>query len=203
MAWVGRGAILADRGARGVVGVESIVAVGAQAAQRAQLERGEVATMRRVMVSDGCWRDATSLQTKPTQRLDTKLMRSAALPIGGAIPAVNLRTVWHPVSGVLIGIIVVRRRQEFTPFSITPFLLREAPVDGCLGGEHLEFTDPEIDTRLDDIFAEWHDAYSQIPNRESTVCQNQNARLVCRTPRILSFMGPIGQGDTGPPLARA
>jgi hypothetical protein len=33
--------------------------------------------MRRVVVSDGRWRDATGLQAEPTQRLDHELMRSA------------------------------------------------------------------------------------------------------------------------------
>src|SRR5262249_49485772 len=58
MVRVGRGAVLADRGARGIVGVEPVVAFGAQAAERTQLERGEVATMRRVVIGDGRWRDA-------------------------------------------------------------------------------------------------------------------------------------------------
>ena len=71
MVRVGRGAILADRGAPGIVGVKPVVALHAQAAERTQLERGEVATMRRVVVSDGRWSDATGFQAQPTQRLDT------------------------------------------------------------------------------------------------------------------------------------
>ena len=71
MARVGMGAILAHRRARGIVGVEPVVTIEAQAAERTQLERGEVATMRRVVVSDGRWSDATGFQAQPTQRLDT------------------------------------------------------------------------------------------------------------------------------------
>ena len=95
MARIGRRAIFADRGARGIVGVEPVVAVDAQAAERAQLERGEVSTMRRVVISNSRWRDATGFQAQPTQRLDRKLMRSAALPASSVIPTVGSRTVRH------------------------------------------------------------------------------------------------------------
>jgi hypothetical protein len=92
---VGRGAVLADRGARAIGVVEPIVAVGAQAAELAEPERGVVPPMRLDMVADGRWRDAASLQANPTQRLDHELMRSAALPASGAVPAVDIRTVRH------------------------------------------------------------------------------------------------------------
>ena len=95
MVRVGRGAILADWRARGTTRVEPVVAVGAQAAELAQLERGEIAAMRRDMISNGRWRDATGVQAKPTQRLDVELMRSAASPARGAIPAMNFRTMRH------------------------------------------------------------------------------------------------------------
>jgi hypothetical protein len=78
-----KGAILADRCARAIGAVEPIVALGAQAAELAQPERGEVAQMRHDMVGDGRRRDAACLQAQPAQRLDHKLMRSAALPAGG------------------------------------------------------------------------------------------------------------------------
>src|SRR5262249_15615079 len=95
MARVGRRAVLANRRARAIGAVEPVVAVGAQAAELAELERGVVPSMRRDVVGDGRWRDAASFQAKPTQRLDRKLMRSAALPASGAIPAMDLRTVRH------------------------------------------------------------------------------------------------------------
>jgi hypothetical protein len=53
MVRVGRGAILADQCARGIVGIEPVVAVGAQAAELAQPECGKVvAPMRRDVI--GC-----------------------------------------------------------------------------------------------------------------------------------------------------
>ena len=64
MARVARRAILADRGARAIGAVEPVVAVGAQAAERTQLERGEVASVRWVVVGDSRWRDATSFQAE-------------------------------------------------------------------------------------------------------------------------------------------
>jgi len=64
MVRVGRGAILADRGAPGIVGVKPVVALHAQAAERTQLERGEVASVRWVVVGDSRWRDATSFQAE-------------------------------------------------------------------------------------------------------------------------------------------
>jgi hypothetical protein len=51
--------------------------------------------VRHDVVGDGCWRDATGFQAKPTQRLDHELMRSAALPASSAIPSVDSRTVRH------------------------------------------------------------------------------------------------------------
>jgi hypothetical protein len=90
---IGGRAILAHREARGIVGVEPVVAIDTQAAERTQPERGEVASMRRDVVGDGRWRDAVGLQAKPTQWFDMQLMRPAALPASGAIPAVDIRTV--------------------------------------------------------------------------------------------------------------
>src|SRR5262245_50834454 len=95
MVGVGRGAVLADRGARAIGAIEPVVAVGAQAAELAEPERCEVASVRLDMVGDGRGRDETSLQAEPTQWLDHELMRSAACPAGGAIPSVDLRRVRH------------------------------------------------------------------------------------------------------------
>ena len=44
---------------------------GAQASELAEPERVVVPSMRRVVVSDGRWSDATGFQAQPTQRLDT------------------------------------------------------------------------------------------------------------------------------------
>jgi len=61
MAWVGRGAVIANSVSRGIVrAVEPVVAGGAQAADRAEPERGVVASMRRDVVGDARWRDAAS-----------------------------------------------------------------------------------------------------------------------------------------------
>jgi len=49
--------------------------------------------MRFDVVNDGRRRDAAGFQAEPTQRLDTQLMRSAALPASGAVPAMNFRTI--------------------------------------------------------------------------------------------------------------
>jgi hypothetical protein len=68
MTRVGRGAVLANQYARGIVGVEPVVAIGAQAAELTQPERGELASMRRDVVGDGRWHDAPGFQAKPTQR---------------------------------------------------------------------------------------------------------------------------------------
>lgn len=95
MARVRRGAILAHRGARGIVGVQPVVAIGAQAAKLTQPERIEVAAMRRDVIRDGRRRYVACLQAQPAQRLDHELMGSAAVPAGGAIPAMNFRTVRH------------------------------------------------------------------------------------------------------------
>jgi len=76
------------------------VTVGAQAAKLTEPERCEVASVRLDMVSDGRWRDAAIFQAKPTQRLDHELIRSAALPAGGAIPAMNFRTMRHRGQGL-------------------------------------------------------------------------------------------------------
>jgi hypothetical protein len=46
MVGVRGGAILADRGARGIVGVEPVMAVGAKAAELAEPERSVVPAMR-------------------------------------------------------------------------------------------------------------------------------------------------------------
>jgi len=73
MAWVGRGAVLATRVARGIVrAVESVVAVGAQAAELAEPKRCVVALMRCNVVGDGRGRDAASFQAKTAQRLDSR-----------------------------------------------------------------------------------------------------------------------------------
>jgi hypothetical protein len=45
------------------------------------------------MVGDGRWRDAACFQAEPTQRLDHELMRSAALPASGVMPAVSFRAM--------------------------------------------------------------------------------------------------------------
>ena len=95
MVRVGRPAILAHRRARGIVGVEPVVAVGAQAAERAEPERGEIASVRHDMVGNGRRRDAACLQAQPAQRLDHELMRAAALPTSGAVPAMDVRRVRH------------------------------------------------------------------------------------------------------------
>jgi Flp pilus assembly protein CpaB len=58
MARVGRGAIGADRGARGILAVERVMAVGAQAAERAESEGVVVAAVRLDVVGDGRWCDA-------------------------------------------------------------------------------------------------------------------------------------------------
>ena len=100
MARVGRGAILAHRRARGIVGVEPVVTIEAQAAERARPERGEVASAWWVVIGDSRWGDAARFQAQPAQRLDTKLMRSAALPASSAIPTVNIRTVRHRGQGL-------------------------------------------------------------------------------------------------------
>jgi hypothetical protein len=47
------------------------------------------------MVGDGRWRDAACFQTQPTQWFDHELMRSAAAPARGAVPAINFRTIRH------------------------------------------------------------------------------------------------------------
>ena len=44
MVRIGRRAVLADRGARGIVGVELVMAVGAQAVQRAAVKLDRIAT---------------------------------------------------------------------------------------------------------------------------------------------------------------
>jgi len=49
---VGRRAIGADGGARGIGPVQPVVAVGAESAERAEPERGEVAAMRHEVVGD-------------------------------------------------------------------------------------------------------------------------------------------------------
>ena len=95
MVRVGRRAVLADRRARAIGAIEPVVAVGAQAAELAEPERCEVASVRLDMVSDGRWRDEAGLQAKPTQWLDHELMRSAALPASGAVPAMNFQTMRH------------------------------------------------------------------------------------------------------------
>jgi len=100
MARVGRRAVLADRRARGIVGVQAVVAVGAQAAERAQLERGEVVSVWWVVIGDGRWRDVPGFQAEPTQWFDHQLMRSAALPACGAVPAVDVRRVRHRGQGL-------------------------------------------------------------------------------------------------------
>jgi hypothetical protein len=86
---------LADWRPRGIVGVEPVVALGAQAAELAEPECGEIASVRLDMVGDGRRRDAACFQAEPTQRLDTQLMRPAALPASGAVPAMNVRRVRH------------------------------------------------------------------------------------------------------------
>src|SRR5262249_35648791 len=48
-----------------------------------------LASVRWVVIGDGCWRDAACLQAQSAQRLDHKLMRSAALPASGAGPTVG------------------------------------------------------------------------------------------------------------------
>src|SRR5215831_6763303 len=95
MVRVGRGAILADRRARGIVGVEPVVAVSAQAAQLAEPERGVVPSMRCDVVGDGRWRDAAAFQAESAQWFDHELMTASALPASGAIPAMNFRTMRH------------------------------------------------------------------------------------------------------------
>jgi hypothetical protein len=51
--------------------------------------------MRLDMVGDGRRRDVAGFQAKPTQWLNTQLMRSPALPASGAVPAMNFGTVRH------------------------------------------------------------------------------------------------------------
>ena len=51
--------------------------------------------MRRDVVGDGRWRDAAGFQAEPAQWLDTQLMRAAACPARGAIPAMDVRRVRH------------------------------------------------------------------------------------------------------------
>jgi hypothetical protein len=53
------------------------------------------------MVGDGRWHDAACLQAQPAQWLDHELMRSAALPACGAVPAVDIRTERHRGQGLL------------------------------------------------------------------------------------------------------
>src|SRR5262245_45424019 len=96
MVRIRRRAVLADRGARGVVRtVEPIVAVGAKAAKLTEPERGVVASMRHDMISNGRRRHAAGFQAKPTQWLDHELMPPAAAPARGAIPAIDFRTIRH------------------------------------------------------------------------------------------------------------
>jgi hypothetical protein len=99
---IGRRAIRADGRAAWPIGaVEPVVAFGAQAPELAEPERGEVASVRLDMVGDRCRYDVAALKAEPTQRLNVQLMRAAALPARGAIPAVNVRCVRHWTSGAL------------------------------------------------------------------------------------------------------
>jgi hypothetical protein len=95
MVRIGRGAVLADRRARGIVRIEPVVAFGAQAAELAEPECVVVPSMRRDVVGDGRWRDAARFQAEPTQWFDHELMRSAACPAGGAVPTMDIRTMRH------------------------------------------------------------------------------------------------------------
>jgi hypothetical protein len=92
---VARRAIRVDREARRIAAVEPVVAFRAQAAQFAQAEQLVVATVRHDVISDARRHDATGLQAKPAQRLDVQLMPPAALPAGGGVPSVDVRTVRH------------------------------------------------------------------------------------------------------------
>ena len=112
MVQVGRGTVLAHRGARAIGGVEPIVALDAQAAERTQVERGEIAMMRRVVIGDARWRDAPSFHAEPAQWLDHELMRSAALPACGAIPAMDFRTVRHRGQGLPVFYIFQAERAQ-------------------------------------------------------------------------------------------
>jgi RES domain-containing protein len=69
--------------------------IGAKTAELAEPERSEIAAMRHDVVANGCWRDAASFQAEPTQWFDHELMRSAACPAGGAVPAMDVRRVRH------------------------------------------------------------------------------------------------------------
>src|SRR5215831_12843541 len=100
MARVARGAVLADRRARVIGAVEPVVAVAAQGAEFAEPERGVVPSMRRDVVGDGRWSDDAAFQAELTQRRDRKLMRPAACPTGGAVPAMNVRRVRHRGQGL-------------------------------------------------------------------------------------------------------
>src|SRR5262249_10506957 len=95
MGRVGRRAVLTDPCARAIGGVESVVTIGAQAAELAEPERCEVAFMRYDVVGDSRWRHPASFQAEPTQWLNHELMRSAACPARGAIPAMDVRRVRH------------------------------------------------------------------------------------------------------------
>src|SRR5215831_18019346 len=69
--------------------------------------------MRRDVVGDRCWHDTIGLQAKPAQWLDTQLMRSAALPARGPIPAVNFRTMWHRGQGLPVFYIFQAERARY------------------------------------------------------------------------------------------
>jgi hypothetical protein len=75
--------------------VERIVALGAQRAKLAKPECIVVTAMWFDVISDRRRRHATGLEADAAQWLDHELVRSAALPAGGAIPTVDLRTVRH------------------------------------------------------------------------------------------------------------
>jgi hypothetical protein len=69
------------------------MALDAQRSQLAEAERGEVATVRLDVVCDRRRRHPAGLQAQPAQRLDRELMRAPALPVGGAIQAMDVRRV--------------------------------------------------------------------------------------------------------------
>jgi hypothetical protein len=74
--------------------------------------------MRRDVVGDGRWRDAACFQAQPTQWFDHELMRSAALPASGAVPAMDVRRVRH------------RRKVSFSAPVFLPLFdtLRKSPL---------------------------------------------------------------------------
>jgi hypothetical protein len=80
--------------------------------------RSEIAQMRHDMVGDTRRRYAAGFQAQPTQWFDHELMRSAALPASGAVPAMDVRRVRH------------RRKVSFSaPVSLPLFdTLRTSPL---------------------------------------------------------------------------